>query len=36
MVDKVLTSFDEMTRKLRDMDASLGETDETKGSRKGA
>ena len=36
MVDKVLTSFDEMTRKLRDMDAALNDIDEAKGSRNGA
>lgn len=36
MVDKVLTSFDQMTRKLRDIDATLNGTGETKESRKGA
>jgi hypothetical protein len=36
VVDKILTSFEDMTRKLRDIDATLNGLDETKGSRKGA
>lgn len=36
VVDKVLTSFDQMTRKLRDIDATLNGAGETRENRKGA